>query len=331
MIAMALAGKPALLIADEPTTSLDVTTQKEILDLLLHLQVKQGMSMLFITHDFGVLTKIADRALVMKNGSIVEENSIANLLQNPTDAYSKALINCRIPLQKRFTKLPTLQQSSAGQIITEQDRAAALQNLYAQAPIINVTNLSATYARRKTLFSFESEKVKALKDISIDIYPGETFGIVGESGSGKSTFGRCLVGLVNSFSGSICYNGNALQNLSSTQLQHWRKDIQYVYQDPYAALNPNMRIGDAIMEPLEAHHIYKSYKERKEQALELLTKVGLLETHFERLPHEFSGGERQRICIARALALNPKILICDESVSALDVSIQAQIINLLTT
>jgi peptide/nickel transport system ATP-binding protein len=329
MIAMALAGNPALLIADEPTTCLDVTTQKEILDLLLHLQVKQGMSMLFITHDFGVLTKIADRALVMKNGSIVEENSIANLLQYPTDAYSKALINCRIPLQKRFTKLPTLQQSSAGQIITEQDRAVALQNLYAQTPIINVTNLSATYARRKTLFSFESEKVKALKDISIDIYPGETFGIVGESGSGKSTFGRCLVGLVNSFSGSICYNGNALQNLSSTQLQHWRKDIQYVYQDPYAALNPNMRIGDAIMEPLEAHHIYKSYKERKERALELLTKVGLLETHFERLPHEFSGGERQRICIARALALNPKILICDESVSALDVSIQAQIINLL--
>jgi peptide/nickel transport system ATP-binding protein len=329
MIAMALAGNPDLLIADEPTTSLDVTVQKEILELLLQLQVKQGMSMLFITHDFGVLTKIADRALVMKNGSIVEENGIINLLKNPTHDYAKALINCRIPVEGRFVLLPTLQQNNTRELISEKERTERLQNLYKQAPILTITNLSATYKRRNNLFGFKKEQVWALKDICVDIYPGETFGIVGDSGSGKSTLGRCLVGLVNNSSGSITYNGKTLKSLSPSELRNWRKDIQYVYQDPYAALNPNMRIGEAIIEPLEAHNIYKTHKEKKERVVELLVKVGLSEMHYDRLPREFSGGERQRICIARALALNPKILICDESVSALDVSIQAQIINLL--
>ena len=329
MIAMALAGNPELLIADEPTTSLDVTVQREILELLLQLQMKQNMSMLFITHDFGVLTKIADRALVMKSGSIVEENSIVNLLNAPKHSYTKALINCRIPLSNRFKKLPTLIDNAPASIVDNGLRTARLEQLYAQEPILSIENLSAQYARRNSLFSIQKEQIGVLKNIHIDIYPGETFGIVGESGSGKSTLGKCIVGLIQDISGNIHFEGKTLANLSPAELRNWRKDIQYVYQDPFAALNPKMCIGAAIMEPLEAHNILITFAERKEKALELLAKVGLQSDCFLRLPHEFSGGERQRICIARALALNPKILICDESVSALDVSIQAQIINLL--
>jgi peptide/nickel transport system ATP-binding protein len=329
MIAMALAGNPALLIADEPTTSLDVTVQKEILELLVQLQVKQQMSMLFITHDFGVLTNIADRALVMNNGSIVEENNIANLLNAPNHRYTKALINCRIPLNSRFEKLPTLQQNFTGIAINNLERKAHLAQIYGQQPILKIENLAASYTRRSMLFSVDKEEVVALKNINIEIFPKETFGIVGESGSGKSTLGKCIVGLIQNTSGSIFFEGKAMNKLHPDELRNWRKQIQYVFQDPFAALNPKMSIGNAIMEPLEAHRLFRTHAERKTKTLELLSKVGLHESQFYRLPHEFSGGERQRICIARALAMYPKILICDESVSALDVSIQAQIINLL--
>ena len=329
MIAMALAGNPALLIADEPTTSLDVTVQRDVLELLLQLQMKQKMSMLFITHDFGVLTKIADRALVMKSGNIVEENTIVNLLNAPTNAYTKALINCRIPLSNRFYKLPTLQQNVHGVLVNNAERKERQSQLYTQNPILNIENLSAQYERRNSLFSIEKESISALKNVNLDIYPQETFGIVGESGSGKSTLGKCIVGLIHAISGDIKYKGKTINSLSPEELRNWRKDIQYVFQDPFAALNPKMCIGAAIMEPMLAHQIFRNYQDAKAKVLQLLLKVGLQAVHFERLPNEFSGGERQRICIARALALNPKILICDESVSALDVSIQAQIINLL--
>lgn len=329
MIAMALAGNPALLIADEPTTSLDVTVQREILELLLQLQMKQNMSMLFITHDFGVLTKIADRALVMNSGNIVEENTIVNLLKAPTHTYTKALVNCRIPLSNRFFKLPTLQQNVQGILVNNEERKARLSQLYTQNPILSIENLTVYYARRNSLFSIKKESVSALNNINLDIYPQETFGIVGESGSGKSTLGKCIVGLIHPISGDIKYNGKSINSLSPEELRNWRKDIQYVFQDPFAALNPKMSIGAAIMEPMVAHQIFRNYQEAKAKTLQLLSNVGLRADHFERLPYEFSGGERQRICIARALALNPRILICDESVSALDVSIQAQIINLL--
>lgn len=329
MIAMALAGNPSLLIADEPTTSLDVTVQREILELLVQLQMKQNMSMLFITHDFGVLTKIADRAIVMKSGSIVEENSIVNLLNAPVHPYTKALINCRIPLNNRYSKLPTLQQNTAGTIISTSERTARLKQLYAQEPLLTIENLSAKYTRTSSVLGFQKEQVLALKNINLAIYPGETFGIVGESGSGKSTLGKCIVGLVHPSEGNINYHQKSINTLNNKELRNWRKEIQYVFQDPFSALNPKMSIGEAIMEPLVAHTILKTDADRKARVLHLLSLVGLHESQFRRLPHEFSGGERQRICIARALAMNPKILICDESVSALDVSIQAQIINLL--
>jgi peptide/nickel transport system ATP-binding protein len=329
MIAMALAGNPSLLIADEPTTSLDVTVQREILDLLLKLQMNQKMSMLFITHDFGVLANIADRAIVMRNGQVLEENRIDNLLSNPSNDYTKALIGCRVPNDKRYTVLPTLQQNIAGKSIPADERNERHRKIYEKNPLLSIEKLSVKYARRNALMSFNNEQIWALKNVSFNVYPEETFGIVGESGSGKSTLGRSVVGLVNPSNGAIRYNNKNLSTQTSQALRNWRKEIQYVFQDPYSALNPHMSIGEAIMEPLTAHKIKASAEERKKRVLQLMSLVGLQASHFHRLPKEFSGGERQRICIARALALEPQILICDESVSALDVSIQAQIINLL--
>ncbi|HRS54152.1 MAG TPA: ABC transporter ATP-binding protein [Bacteroidales bacterium] len=339
MIAMAIACKPRLLIADEPTTALDITIQKTILELLKKLQVSYGMSILFITHDLSIVADIADKVIIMYKGQIVEEGPTYEIFNNPVHLYTKGLLACRPPLNKRYLLLPTVSDYinndetklfDSLQEIKASERVANHKLLYSNEPILKVENLQTQFKlKSSSLVKIKKSYFKAIDNISFEIYPGETLGLVGESGCGKTTLGRSILMLVKPFSGKIIYKGRDLKTLAKHELRNIRKEIQIVFQDPYSSLNPRLTIGKAIMEPMIVHNLYGSFKEQKKRAIYLLERVGLSEYHFNYYPHEFSGGQRQRICIARALALNPQIIICDEAVSALDVSVQAQVLNLL--
>lgn len=340
MIAMALACNPQILIADEPTTALDVTIQKEILALLRDLQKDNDMGMIFITHDLGVVAEIADYVTVMHNGTIVEHGTVSEILQNPKEPYTKGLLACRPPVDIRLRHLPTVKEYLDGiwkderQVIeklsiSSQERTERLRKIYSQKPLLKIEHLSKWYPIRKGLFNRTTDYVKAVDDVCFDLYPGETLGLVGESGCGKTTLGRTILRLIEPTSGKIIFNNIDVTALNSKELRHFRKQAQIVFQDPYSSLNPFMTIGDAIAEPIMIHRPELDAFKRRDMVFELLEKVGLKDEHYKRYPHEFSGGQRQRICIARALAVNPKMIICDESVSALDVSVQAQVLNLL--
>ena len=340
MIAMAMSCQPDLLIADEPTTALDVTVQKGILQLIRKLQQEHGMSVLFITHDLGVVAEIADEVMVLYKGSVVEHGDIRDIFLHPQHPYTQGLLACRPSLDVRLRHLPTvddfIQQRQAGVqqaidnlCVPPEERKSFHQRLYAEKPILTLRNVSKLYPVRKRKLFEKRRYVNALQDVNIDIYEGETLGLVGESGCGKTTLGRSMIRLIEPTSGSVTYKGVNLMELSHKEMRKMRKDLQIILQDPYSSLNQRLTVGDALMEPMQVHGIGANDAERKRKAIALLERVSLNETHFYRYPHEFSGGQRQRISIARALAVNPRFIICDESVSALDVSVQAQVLNLL--
>ena len=332
MIAMAIACKPQLLIADEPTTALDVTVQKEIILLLKELQQENEMSILFITHDLALVSEIADEVVVMYKGNIVEKGNAKDVFLHPKENYTQALINSKPTLQKRNKKLPTVKdfinKTVDTTLYSNEERANFHQKIYSKPPLLEIKNLEKQFITKGNWFKKE-EIVRAVDNVSFNIYEGETLGLVGESGCGKTTLGRTILGLEKATSGLVLYKGKEITNLSKKELKTLRKEIQIIFQDPFSSLNPRITIGEAIMEPMRVHKVFNNDTERKARVLELLKRVSLLEEHFYRYPHEFSGGQRQRICIARSLALNPKFIICDESVSALDVSVQAQVLNLL--
>lgn len=348
MIAMAMSCNPSILIADEPTTALDVTVQKTILDLMLELQRENDMGIMFITHDLGVIAELADKVIVMYKGKIVEQGSVMDIFTNPQHPYTKGLLACRPPLSKRLHFLPTVNNfmeiNADGEIIekeqsienvlksavvTPEERKKQHADLYCRNKILEVKNIRTYFPINKSMFGKAKSFVKAVDDVSFDVYEGETLGLVGESGCGKTTLGRTILRLIEPTGGIIKFRGQDITNLNDTDLRNLRKDIQIIFQDPYSSLNPRITIGEAILEPMKVHGILKNDAERKEKVMQLLARIGLTENQFYRYPHEFSGGQRQRICIARALALQPKFIICDESVSALDVSIQASVLNLL--
>jgi peptide/nickel transport system ATP-binding protein len=337
MIAMAMSCNPNLLIADEPTTALDVTVQKTILELMKELQAKHGMSILFITHDLVLVSNFADRVLVMYKGKIVEEGKTDKLFRSPSHPYTAGLLKCRPPANKRLKMLPTISEFLKPGIrpmqVTEAETAEERKNrqtvIYSRPPILQVKALETEFPSHFSFFGKADSFVKAVNCVSFEVFPGETLGIVGESGSGKTTLGRSILQLIRARSGKIIFDGQEIQKLSQKKLRLVRKDLQIIFQDPYSSLNPRLTAGAAIMEPMLMQAQYRGGEERKLRAIELLEMVGLDRVHFSRYPHEFSGGQRQRVCIARTLAVQPRLIICDESVSALDVSIQAQILNLL--
>ena len=332
MIAMAIACKPDILIADEPTTALDVTVQKDIIHLLKALQNDTQMSIIFITHDLALISEIADEVLVMYKGNIVEEGAVVEIFKNPKHNYTKALINSRPSLDTRLKILPTiddyLNNSSSTDIVTEKDRKINHEKLYSKPPLLEVINVEKEYISKSGWFA-KPKSFKAVDNVSFKVFEGETLGLVGESGCGKSTLGNAILQLDKATSGQILYNGIDITKLNKTETRKLRKDVQIIFQDPYSSLNPRMPVGEAIMEPMKVHKLYNSDNERKEKVIEILNRVGLSEDYFNRYPHEFSGGQRQRIGIARTIALQPKLIVCDESVSALDISVQAQVLNLL--
>ena len=341
MIAMAIACNPEILIADEPTTALDVTVQKEILKLLRKLQQETGMGMVFITHDLGVVSEIADDVAVMHNGEVLEKGSVKQVLEHPQHPYTKGLLACRPPMKIRLKKLPIVKEFLDGQWtggqeqilkelqITPEERQNRLQKMYAQQPLLKVEHLQTWYPLKKGVFAKVYDHVKAVDDVSIEVFEGETLGLVGESGCGKTTLGRSILRLLEPTGGKVFFDGTEVTALNAKELREFRKQAQIVFQDPYSSLNPRIRIGEAIAEPWKVHGIETDRKKCRQMVCDLLEQVGLEAAHYDRYPHEFSGGQRQRICIARALAVNPRLVICDESVSALDVSVQAQVLNLL--
>ncbi|SDW06683.1 ABC transporter ATP-binding protein [Flavobacterium degerlachei] len=332
MIAMAIACKPQLLIADEPTTALDVTVQKEIIQLLKDIQQETGMSIIFISHDLSLVSEIAHRVLVMYKGEIVEQGEVKQIFKNPEHNYTKALIASRPSLDVRLKRLPTIQDFLSNEInseiVTLEDRVQFHDKLYNQEPILEVINVEKEYFSTAGFFGKKSG-FKAVNNVSFKLYEGETLGLVGESGCGKSTLGNAILQLDKATAGQILYRGQDITKLGSTEIKKLRKEIQIIFQDPYSSLNPRIPVGKAIMEPMQVHGLYKNDKERKEKTIEILERVGLGGEFFNRYPHEFSGGQRQRIGIARTIALQPKLIVCDESVSALDISVQAQVLNLL--
>nr|WP_277881499.1 ABC transporter ATP-binding protein [Hymenobacter cyanobacteriorum] len=387
MIAMAMACRPALLIADEPTTALDVTVQARMLRLIDDLRRQHNTAVLFITHDLGVVAEIADRILVMYRGKVVEQGRVLDIFSNPQHPYTKGLLACRPRLSVGKKRLPVvadfMREDASGQLLAQPapvlplpDEALAESSPEVEAqqlhdkietaktfpvehgflgdvprpaeltsapvaaptvatapngsePLLQVQNLQVYFPLRKGFFRRATDYVRAVDDVSFTLYPGETIGLVGESGCGKTTLGRALLRLTEPTAGSILFEGTDLAKLSSGDLRRRRRDLQLVFQDPYAALNPMLTVGEAIWEPMRVHNVGGTRQQQKAKVLELLRTVGLRDEHFQRYPHEFSGGQRQRICIARALALQPKLIVCDESVSALDVSVQAQVLNLL--
>lgn len=336
MIAMAMCCHPSLLICDEPTTALDVTVQKTILQLIRELQQQQQMGVIFITHDLGIVAEIADRAIIMYKGEIVEQNTVQNLIQHPQHPYTIALLACRPSLHQKGERLPVVSdflnagnRYNGNEQVKKKSSAAVPAPLPEAKPLISVKNLSISFPSGKNFLGKPVQYVHAVNNVSFDVYKGETLGLVGESGCGKTTLGRALLRLIEPSSGKIIYNDIDLTSKKSNELKSLRKEIQVVFQDPYSSLNPRLTIGSAIAEPLKVHHITNDVKARRQQVIELLNKVNMQAEHVDRYPHEFSGGQRQRIVIARALALHPSFIVCDESVSALDVSVQAQVLNLL--
>ncbi len=328
MIAMALICHPDLLIADEPTTALDVTVQKTILELLRTLQNKYQIGIIFITHDLGVIAQIADDVAVMYKGEIVEQGTAEQVLYHPQHPYTRGLLACRPPLDSRPHRLPTVQDFLDGNVPQEVQTPAAKREISA-TPLLRVRDLEVTYALKKNLFGKVMQELKAVDGLSFDVFRGETVGLVGESGCGKSTLGRAILQLIERSAGTVEYDGVCLDKLSFSEQKALRRKMQIVFQDPYSSLNPRITVGEAILEPLRSHHLLDNDSQRRERVRELMHQVGLSEEWFNRYPHEFSGGQRQRVCIARALVLQPELVICDESVSALDVSVQAQVLNLL--
>ncbi|OAQ39679.1 ABC transporter ATP-binding protein [Pedobacter psychrophilus] len=347
MIAMALACNPQILIADEPTTALDVTVQKNIIELLKRIRLERNMSMIFISHDLGVIGEIADKILVMNKGQIVEQGTAKDIFLNPQHPYTKGLLACRPNPRLQLKKLPTISDFTSeknGQFTTNAITIEDLQQqlkvddgeisqkrklLYLQPRILKVENLNTWFPKNQSFFGKADNFTKAVNDVSFEVFTGETFGLVGESGCGKTTLSRTILKLIEPTSGKIIFNEVDISNLNEKEMRPLRKDIQIIFQDPYSSLNPVKTIGEALIEPLVVHKILTNYQERKDYIINLMEKVGLTAQQFNRYPHEFSGGQRQRIVIARALALKPKLIICDECVSALDVSVQAQVINLL--
>lgn len=348
MIAMAISGQPNILIADEPTTALDVTVQATILELMLKLQRERDMGILFITHDLGVVAELADKVIVMYKGKIVEQGSVLDIFTNPKHPYTKGLLACRPPLDKRLRWLPTVSsfmktelngemiesQQSIAQltnkiVVSKEERVEAHKKIYSTAPILELKNVKTYYPIKNGLFGKVTDYVKAVDDVSFDVYHGETLGLVGESGCGKTTLGRTILRLIAPTAGEILFEGKNIATLAEKEMRSLRSDMQLIFQDPYSSLNPRLTIGQAIMEPMQVHNIGESDIARRRQVIALLERVNMNKSHFYKYPHEFSGGQRQRICIARALALKPKFIICDEPVSALDVSVQAQVLNLL--
>ena len=346
MIAMALAGNPSLLIADEPTTALDVTVQKKILDLLDEIRRNRGMSMLFISHDLGVIRQICDNVLVMYQGKLVESGRVDDLFDDPQHPYTRGLISCRPMLESKPGRLPTLADFlSPGHYAEEPDPGRPEQGQPAEKPgtrvarpqepqqkeipLLKVSDLHTRYVLKKSFFGKPLRSLEAVDHVSFHVCQGETLGLIGESGCGKSTLGRTLIGLIRSRKGEIQYRGESVTQLRGKQLNEYRRKVQFIFQDPFSSLNPTLKRGPSIMEVMQVHGIHSSRKQRQEAALGLLDDVGLPSGFFNRYPHEFSGGQRQRIGLARALAAGPELIICDESVSSLDVSVQAQILNLL--
>lgn len=348
MIAMAMACNPRILIADEPTTALDVTVQKTILRLMERLRSAHDMSIIFITHDLGVIAEIADEVLVMYKGNVVERGEVRQIFQEPKHPYTKGLIACRPTLEGRMKKLPTvadfMEVNEAGDIVekpasvaeaiksvtvSDDEFRARQKELQAKTPILEVNNLRTWFPVKSGLLGRTESYVRAVDDVSFQVYPGETLGLVGESGCGKTTLGRSLLRLVEPTAGHILFQNQDLMQYTQHGLRSLRKDFQIIFQDPYGSLNPRMTVGNAIMEPMTVHNLLENKQARKDKVYELLERVDLPKEVYNRYPHEFSGGQRQRICIARTLALNPKFVILDESVSALDVSVQAQVLNLL--
>ncbi|MDZ4657860.1 MAG: ABC transporter ATP-binding protein [Bythopirellula sp.] len=371
MIAMALSCNPKLLIADEPTTALDVTIQAQILEILRKLRDERGMAILFITHDLGVIAEIADEVLVMYRGEMVERGSVLDIFSNPQHPYTKGLLACRPRLDTKYRRLPTvddfmevhrsngrlelrekkmtderlreLTAEGRGTLLHPQSELAAMGHPWEQTPraadttavaegtrpLLEVENLTVHFPVRRGILGRVVDHVRAVDGISFRVYKGQTLGLVGESGCGKTTTGRAILRLIEPTGGKVLLDGTDVRRLSGRQLQRFRSRMQIVFQDPYGSLNPRMTIESAITEPMIIQRLGKSSRERRDQAAALLEEVGMSANHLRRYPHEFSGGQRQRICIARAIAVEPELLICDESVSALDVSVQAQVLNLL--
>ena len=332
MIAMAIACKPDVLIADEPTTALDVTVQKEIILLLKSIQQETGMSIVFISHDLSLVSEIADRVVVMYKGKIIEEGPVAKLFKNPKEEYTKALLAARPSVTERLKVLPTIKDYLLDTVqntsVSLLERTNRHKKMYASLPLLRVNNVSKVYVTKSGLFS-KGKPFKAVNKVSFEVYEGETLGLVGESGCGKSTLGNVILQLDKASEGEVFYKGMDITKCTKKTLRSLRKNIQLIFQDPYSSLNPRIPVGEAIMEPMKVHKLYANAAERKQKTMALLKRVGLEESHFYRFPHEFSGGQRQRIGIARTIAVNPKLIICDESVSALDISVQAQVLNLL--
>lgn len=347
MIAMAMSCNPNILIADEPTTALDVTVQATILDLMKDLRNEVDSSIIFITHDLGVIAEIADRVIVMYKGKIVEQGAALDIFSDPKHPYTRSLLACRPPLDIRLKKLPTVidfmreengqiielpttvKDAINAQVITKDVTDARRERLLSGKTLLEVKGVKTWFPSAKNFFGKTTDWVKAVDDVTFNVQEGETLGLVGESGCGKTTLGRTILRLAPAHDGEILFEGRNILDLNASDLKDLRRHMQIIFQDPYSSLNPRMTIGNAIQEPMTVHGIFANEKERKEKVIELLEKVNMKPEQYNRYPHEFSGGQRQRICIARALALNPRFIICDESVSALDVSVQAQVLNLL--
>ncbi len=334
MIAMALATNPKILIADEPTTALDVEVQQSILLLINDLKEAFQLSVIFISHDLGVVGTIANRVVVMKDGNIVEDGFTEDIFQNPQHIYTKGLLAAQPPIDRKLKKLPVLEDFLEGkipepEIIDETAILSKIKTLQQQPPVLTVEHLTVWFDGRKNFFGKPVQFIKAIDDMSLEVFPSEILGIVGASGSGKSTLAKAILRFIPIKAGVIKYKGEEVQNFSEKELRAFRKDIQIIFQDPLASLNPLQTIGDAIFEPIKYHGLGKNNDERYRKVLELMRTVQLPEDYYNRYPHQLSGGEQQRACIARAIAVDPSLLICDECVSSLDLTIQAKVLNLL--